>query len=45
MSEDIKMMIADYMEKGFLENIVDMFKHDRSLSPLIADLMRDERIS
>lgn len=38
------MMIADYMEKGFLENIVDMFKHDRSLSPLIADLMRDERM-
>ena len=37
-------MIADYMDRGFLENIVDMFRHDRSLSPLIADLMRDERM-
>lgn len=37
-------MIADYMEKGFLENIIDMFKHDRSLYPLIGDLMTDERM-
>ncbi len=41
---DIKTMIADYMEKGFLENIIDMFKHDRSLYPLIGDLMTDERV-
>lgn len=37
-------MIADYMEKGFLENIIDMFKHDNDLYYMIADLMRDERI-
>lgn len=41
---DIKAMIADYMEKGFLENIIDMFKHDKSLYPLIGDLMKDERM-
>ncbi len=44
MPEDIKTMIADYMEQGFLGNIIDMFRHDRSLYPLIADLMRDERM-
>lgn len=41
---DMKSMIADYMEKGFLENIIDMFKHDRSLYLLIGDLMADERM-
>lgn len=41
---DIKSMIADYMEKGFLENIIDMFKHDKSLYPLIGELMTDERM-
>ena len=41
---DIKTMIADYMEKGFLGNIIDMFKHDKSLYPLVGELMRDERM-
>jgi len=41
---DIKSMIAEYMEKGFLENIIDMFKHDKSLYPLIGELMADERM-
>jgi len=41
---DIKTIIADYMGKGFLENIIDMFKHDRSLYPLIGELMADGRI-
>jgi hypothetical protein len=36
--------IAEYMEKGFLENIIDMFRHDKDLYALIGDLMRDERI-
>jgi len=39
----MKKMIADYMEKGFLENIVDMFKHDKSLYPIIGDILEDER--
>ena len=36
-------MIADYMENGFLENIIDMFKHDSSLYHLVGELMTDER--
>ncbi len=43
-SFDIRTMIADYMEKGFLENIIDMFKHDKTLYPLIGQLMTDERM-
>ncbi len=42
--KETKEMIADYMERGFLENIIDMFRHDRSLYPLIGDLMKDDRI-
>jgi len=37
-------MIADYMEQGFLENIIDMFKHDRSLYHYIGYLLSDERM-
>ena len=37
-------MIADYMEKGFLDNIIDMFKHDNTLYDLIGELIQDERI-
>jgi hypothetical protein len=36
-------MIADHMEKGFLENIIDMFKHDRRLYPIVPAMMSDER--
>ena len=31
------------MENGFLDNIIDMFKHDKSLYKLIGDLLADER--
>lgn len=41
---ELREMIADYMEKGFLENIIDMFKHDSDLYYMVADLIRDERI-
>jgi HEAT repeat protein len=37
-------LIADYMENGFLENIIDMFRHDRNLYPLISSLIQDERV-
>lgn len=37
-------MIADYMEKGFLENIIDMVAHDNSLIGFVGDLIQDERI-
>ena len=36
-------MITDYMENGFLENIIDMFKHDKSLYPKIGDMLGDKR--
>ncbi len=41
---DLKTMIADYLENGFLENIIDMFKYDKSLYAYIGDLMQDERM-
>ncbi len=37
-------MIADYMENGLLDNIIDMFKHDKSLYDCIPALIRDERM-
>ncbi len=37
-------MIADYMEKGFLENIIDMFRHDGKLYGLVGELIQDERV-
>lgn len=41
---DMEKMIADYMENGLLENIVDMFKYDNTLYDFIPRLIRDERI-
>jgi HEAT repeat protein len=41
---DIKTLIADYMEGGMLDNIIDMFKHDKSLYAYIGELLTDERI-
>jgi HEAT repeat protein len=40
---DMLTMLADHMEAGFLENIIDMFKHDGALYELVAELMADER--
>ena len=41
---DLVQLIADYMENGFLENIIDMFRHDSSLYQLTASLIQDERV-
>jgi HEAT repeat protein len=41
---DLKKMLADYMENGLLDNIVDMYKHDKSLYEYIGYLMSDERM-
>jgi HEAT repeat protein len=41
---DLLQMIADYMENGFLENIIDMYVHDTSLYLLIGELIQDERV-
>lgn len=42
-SKKMKKLIADYLEQGFLDNIIDMFKNDNSLYPLIGELLGDER--
>ena len=42
--EELKTMVLDYMDNGYLENIIDMFKHDESLCPLVVDMIRDERV-
>lgn len=41
---DLKKMIADYMEGGLLDNIIDMFKHDQNLYAYVGDLLTDERM-
>ena len=37
-------MIADYMEGGFLDNIIEMFRQDPALFALLPQLMADERM-
>ncbi len=41
-SETIR-MLRDYMEKGFLENIIDMFRQDPSLWGAVPEMITDER--
>jgi HEAT repeat protein len=41
--DDMEKMIADHMEKGFLENIEALFKQDASVWPVAASLIKDER--
>ena len=36
-------MLRDYMEKGFLENIIDMFRADPSLWSAVPEMITDER--
>ena len=36
-------MLRDYMEKGFLENIIDMFRQDPSLWAHVPEMITDER--
>jgi HEAT repeat protein len=43
-SHDLRSLIADHMEAGFLENIIDMFRHDSSLYRLVGELIQDERV-
>jgi len=41
---DLKKMIADYMEGGFLDNIIDMFRHDKTLYTYVGEFLTDERM-
>ncbi|MBF0318548.1 MAG: HEAT repeat domain-containing protein [Nitrospirae bacterium] len=44
MEQNLYDMIADYMEKGFLDNIIDMFRYDPDVYPVAPRLISDERI-
>jgi len=37
--------LADFLEKGLLENLVILFRSEPDLYPLLADLLGDERIA
>lgn len=41
---EMKDMLIEYMGKGFLENIIAMFKQDDSLYRFIADMLGDENL-
>ncbi|MBI5739188.1 MAG: HEAT repeat domain-containing protein [Nitrospirae bacterium] len=36
-------LLTDHMENGFLDNIIDMFKHDEKLFSLVGEMLEDER--
>lgn len=38
----MKAMLIEYMGKGFLENIIAMFKQDSTLYRFVADMLGDE---
>jgi HEAT repeat protein len=42
---DLVKVIGDFLELGHVENIVAMFKQNRSLYSLTGDLLRDERFA
>ena len=42
--DELKVIIPEHMDRGFLENIIDMFKHYDNLYPLIVDMIKDERV-
>jgi len=44
-NDDFIDMVADHMDKGFLENIIDMFKYDVTLYSILPNLIKDERIA
>ena len=43
--EELKKVIADFIEMGYVENIVAMFKQDPTLYRFSGELLRDERFA
>lgn len=43
--EELKRVIADFLDMGHVENIVAMFRHDPGCYAWTGDLLRDERFS
>jgi HEAT repeat protein len=41
---EMKAMLIEYMGKGFLENIIALFKQDGSLYRFVADMLGDENL-
>ncbi len=37
-------MLLDYMENGFLDNLIDLFRHQPACIPIVVDMIIDERI-
>lgn len=37
-------MVLDYMEQGFLDNIVDLMRHQPECIPYVLDMLIDERL-
>ncbi len=37
-------MLFDYLDNGYLENIVTFFEHEQKELPLIAKMLKDERL-
>ena len=42
--EETVKMLADYMENGFLDNIISLFRQDMTYYPYIGELLGDERL-
>lgn len=42
--DELRVIIPEHMDRGFLENIIDMFRHYDDLYPLIADMIKDDRV-
>jgi HEAT repeat protein len=40
---EMRAMLIEYMGKGFLDNIIAMFRQDRSLCRFVADMVGDEQ--
>jgi len=42
--KEMRAMLIEYMSKGFLDNIIAMFRQDRSLCRFVADMLGDEQM-
>jgi len=42
--EKMKEMLVDYMGRGFLENIVALFRQDATVYPFVADMLGSDNI-
>lgn len=43
--QDLKKVIADFLDQGHVDNIVAMFRHEPSYYAWTGDILRDERFS